>query len=69
MSQGPQNKRAAVRAVVQLGDETTFLMQEARSMGLFTCLSSSLDLDVNTTLGEALRAENTTYKVLSDRFI
>lgn len=62
-----QTRQAAVRAIVQLGAESMFLMQGVRS--LFTCLNSSLNLDVNTTLGEALQAENTTYKVLSDRCI
>lgn len=66
---GPQSRKAAVRAVVQPGAETTFLMQEVRSVSPFTCLNSLLNLDVNTTLGEALKAKNTTYKITSDRCI
>ena len=68
-SRGPQTSKAAVRAVVQPGAETTFLMQEVRSVRPFTCLNSLPNLDVNTTLGEALKAENISYKIMSDRCI
>lgn len=45
------------------------LMQEMRSVKPFTCLNNLLILDVNAILGEALKAENTTYTIMSDQCI
>lgn len=45
------------------------LTQEVRSVRPFTCLNSLLVLDVNAIFGEALKAENTTYTIMSDQCI
>lgn len=41
-------------------------MQEVRSVRPCTCLNSWPNLDVNTALGEALKAASKTYKIVSD---
>lgn len=69
VSRGPLNRKAAFRPIVHYVFETMILMLEVRSVRPCSCLNSLLNLDVNAILGEAPKAENTTYTIMSDQCI
>lgn len=68
VSRGPLNRKAAFRPS-SAGAETILLVLEVRSVRLRMCLNSLLNLEVNAILGEAPKAENTTYTIMSDQCI